>query len=162
MKTSPFSFHLNFLYFWPSSIFFLLFFIPYYCLMNTRRPSPLINPWRTDLLPQHTCSVWISRLIEAILSFSWAVSPINHMLGLDQISGVWTIRIRSDQFRTESGIYCAFRPPPPLLLRFILSPTNKFPAVCKITAICWCCCCLPCIHCSNWTLVVEEMLAFCN
>ena len=109
MKTSPFSSHLNFLYFWPFPIFFFLFFIPYYCLMNARRPSPLINPWRTDLLPQHTCSVWISRLIEAILSFSWAVSPIiNHMLGLDQISGVWTIRIRSDQFRIDSGIYCAF------------------------------------------------------
>ena len=23
-----------------------------------------------------------------------------------------------------------------------------------------CCCCLPCNHCSNWTWVVEEILAF--
>ena len=46
-------------------------------------PSPLINSWASS---PYTCSVWISRLIEAILSFSWAVSPINHILGLDQIS----------------------------------------------------------------------------
>ena len=25
---------------------------------------------------------------------------------------------------------------------------------------CLCCCCLPCNHCSNWTWVVEEILAF--
>ena len=25
-----------------------------------------------------------------------------------------------------------------------------------------CCCCLPCNHCSNWTCVVEEILAFGN
>ena len=25
-----------------------------------------------------------------------------------------------------------------------------------------CCCCLPCNHCSNWTRVVEEMLAYGN
>ena len=25
-----------------------------------------------------------------------------------------------------------------------------------------CCCCLPCKHCSNWTWVVEEILAYGN
>ena len=24
------------------------------------------------------------------------------------------------------------------------------------------CCCLPCIHCSNWAWFVEEILAFCT